>query len=68
MLLTLPILIHSIFTQSSSNTVKETFCFRNILFETQQHFLYNSLGNKVDRQPPWNNLNFIMLTENLDTF
>ena len=53
MLVTLPILILlSIFTQSSRNTVKETFVLGIFFIETQQHFLHNSLGNKADRQPP----------------
>ena len=39
MLLTLPILILSIFTQSSSNTVKETLVFRNILYRYTTAFL-----------------------------
>ena len=48
----LPIVILSIFTESSSNTVKETLFLGIFFIETQQHFLCNSLGNKVDRQPP----------------
>ena len=52
MLLILSILIPCIFTQSSSNTVKETLVLGIFFIETQQHFLRNSLGNKVDRQPP----------------
>ena len=51
MLLILPILILSIFTQGSSNTVKETLVLGIFFKETQQHFLHNSLGNKVERQP-----------------
>ena len=39
MLLILPILILSIFTQGSSNTVKETLVFKNILYRDATAFL-----------------------------